>query len=511
MDEELDVTKLKYVLYARKSTDDPERQAKSIPDQIHECRLLQARLGLNVVRVLRETKSAKIPNIRPIFRDMLKDLKKGTYDGILSWNPDRLARNMMEGGEVINMVDEGQIKDLKFSTHHFTKDANGKMLLGMAFVLSKQYSDKLSQDVTRAVRSRLKEGKSPIPKHGYLRDEHGLYRPDSQMIERIKQAWILRADGTALNEIVLFLDKNGYYRETKKGRKIKMTKQMLSDMYKDPFFYGILVQNGQSINLRDIFDFEPAITEDIYNQVQQLTYRRIKPNKGQSSAYYPLKMMVTCSYCRNNMYIGPSTGHTKRYLLARCGTTTCSFRNKSVRLKVVFDFVYAFTKEGLNLTEKDYNKYYNELVSVSDAKKQKLIVLLHSKEGSLKYVSGELRRLTLGIIKLEKDTEAWRIAENEINKLTADKESLVEEINQLKQLVDKPLDDKLSLEDFLNLSKNAAKIIQLANAQAKDEICRLIFSNFCVNKEKVLSYQLKEPFATMLKSRDKSSSRGERT
>src|SRR3989344_4660882 len=130
MDEELDFTKLKYVLYARKSTDDPERQAKSIPEQIYECRLLQTRLGLNVVKVLTEKKSAKVPNIRPVFREMLKDIKKGTYDGILSWYPDRLARNMMEGGEVINMVDEGQIKDLKFSTHHFTKDANGKMLLG---------------------------------------------------------------------------------------------------------------------------------------------------------------------------------------------------------------------------------------------------------------------------------------------------------------------------------------------------------------------------------------------
>ena len=511
MDEELDFTKLKYVLYARKSTDDPERQAKSIPDQIYECRLLQTRLGLNVAKVLTEKKSAKIPNIRPVFRDMLRDIKKGVYDGILSWNPDRLARNMMEGGEVINMVDEGQIKDLKFSTHHFTKDANGKMLLGMAFVLSKQYSDKLSQDVTRAVRSRFKEGKSPIPKHGYFRDEHGLYRPDPRMVVLIEHAWILRADGTALEEIVQFLDKSDYHRKTKKGRKIKMTKQMLSDMFKDPFFYGILVQNGQSIDLRDIYDFEPAITEDIYNKVQQLSYRRIKPNKGQSSAYYPLKTLVTCSYCGNNMYIGPTTGHTKRYLMARCGTSECSFKDKSVRLKVVFDFVYDFAKDGLNLTEKDYNRYYDELSKVSDTKKQKLIVSLHSKEGSLKYVNGELRKLALGIIKLEKNTEAWKINENEINKLSATKESLLEEIKDLKKLTDKPLEDKLSLEDFLNLSKNAAKIIQLANAQAKDEICRLIFLNFCVNKEKVLSYQLKEPFATMLKHRDKSSSRGERT
>ncbi len=142
---EIDITKLKYVIYARKSTDDPERQSKSIPDQIAECRLLAKRLGLRVVdSPIKESRSAKKPNNRPRFRELIKDIKKGKYDGIIAWNPDRLARNMLEGGEIIDMVDSETLKDLKFVTHHFTKDANGKMLLGMAFVLSKQYSDKLS-------------------------------------------------------------------------------------------------------------------------------------------------------------------------------------------------------------------------------------------------------------------------------------------------------------------------------------------------------------------------------
>lgn len=177
-EEELDITKLKYVLYARKSTDDSSRQLRSIEDQIAECLELARRLNLNVVNAhdpIIEKKSAKRPNHRPLFREVLNGIKKGLYDGILSWNPDRLARNMKEGGEVIDMIDEGLIKDLKFVTHHFTSDANGKMLLGMAFVLSKQYSDDLSQKVTRGVRRSFAEGKSPAPKHGYTRDEDGLY------------------------------------------------------------------------------------------------------------------------------------------------------------------------------------------------------------------------------------------------------------------------------------------------------------------------------------------------
>jgi len=109
---------------------------------------------------------------------VIKDIRAGKYHGILAWNPDRLARNMLEGGQIIDMIDSGIIKDLKFVTHRLTKDANGKMLLEMAFVLSKQYSDKLSQDVTRGVRRRFtQDGKTPTPKHGYTNDV-GSHLPD---------------------------------------------------------------------------------------------------------------------------------------------------------------------------------------------------------------------------------------------------------------------------------------------------------------------------------------------
>src|SRR3990167_4060613 len=229
-DEILDVTTLKYVLYARKSTDDPQRQVRSISDQINDCDILINRLELNVVDRIIETKSAKKPNQRPQFTQMLRDLRSGKYGGVIAWNPDRLARNMKEGGEIIDMVDEDLIKDMRFVTHHFSKDANGKMLLGMAFVLSKQYSDKLSQDVTRGLHRKVEEGKSHIPKHGYIKDEEGLYRPDGRNFELICEAWAMRKEGTSLEQIEEYLDKEGYQRIIKtSGKPVKLTFKRLSD------------------------------------------------------------------------------------------------------------------------------------------------------------------------------------------------------------------------------------------------------------------------------------------
>src|SRR5581483_152704 len=99
---EPDYSKLKYVLYARKSQTDETAQVRSIPDQILDCKKVQAYFGLNVVKILTEAKSAKTPRIRPVFKQVIDGIKKGMYDGILAWNPDRLARNMLEAGEIID-------------------------------------------------------------------------------------------------------------------------------------------------------------------------------------------------------------------------------------------------------------------------------------------------------------------------------------------------------------------------------------------------------------------------
>lgn len=507
MEDYIDITKLRYVLYARKSSTDETRQVRSIPDQIADCNsYIVDRLGINVIETLQETKSAKKPGIRPKFRQMLKDIKDNKYDAIVAWHPDRLARNMLEGGEIIDMVDQGIIKDLKFVTQQFSKDANGKMLLGMSFVLSKQYSDKLSQDVTRGQRRSFSEGKSHVPKFGYISDENGLYKPDDKNFYLISQAWTMRSKGLSVNQINNYLNSNGLIKLTKKGRKIKITIQKLSRMFKDPFNYGILIhgKTGQKIDLRLVYDFEPVTTEEMYNKVQQLSYRRIKPNSPHKIAFYPLKLMIKCSFCGGNMYVGPSKN---KYLYARCDNDPCSRGKKSIRMMNIFSFIYDFLEKGLNFTEDEYNYYLKKTKGLSENKKERLLAEIHSKQSVLRSVGSELKSVALGITKLEQNSIAWRINESKIQELSSQKQELENSIKKIKDKVNISSEDHLTLEEFLNLSKNAATIVKSANAVIKDQICRLIFLNLTVDEEKVLSYQLKEPFLTLFKRRRLSSSR----
>ena len=76
----------KYFIYARKSTDDEERQQLSIPAQIDELRIFAKKEKLTIVDSLIELKTAKAPG-RKIFNHLIERIQLGEADGILSWHP----------------------------------------------------------------------------------------------------------------------------------------------------------------------------------------------------------------------------------------------------------------------------------------------------------------------------------------------------------------------------------------------------------------------------------------
>jgi site-specific DNA recombinase len=148
---------MKYYIYARKSTDDEDRQILSIEAQLVELRAFATRENLTVVKEYVEAKTAKKPG-RPLFNDLLLQIERGRADGILAWHPDRLARNSVDGGKIIYLVDQGIIKDLRFPTYRFDDNAQGKFMLSIAFGQSKYYIDALSENIRRGIRLKLSKG-----------------------------------------------------------------------------------------------------------------------------------------------------------------------------------------------------------------------------------------------------------------------------------------------------------------------------------------------------------------
>ena len=94
----------KFFLYARKSTDEPDRQILSIESQIDELKEFAKREQLEIVKTFVESQTAKEPG-RPIFNNMLSLIEKGKTSGILAWHPDRVARNSIDCGKTTYLCD----------------------------------------------------------------------------------------------------------------------------------------------------------------------------------------------------------------------------------------------------------------------------------------------------------------------------------------------------------------------------------------------------------------------
>src|SRR3990167_5902115 len=104
---------IKYFVYCRKSTDEAERQVLSIEAQIDELKEFAKRENLEIVDFFTESKTAKKPG-REKFERMLKLIEKGEANGILSWHADRLAKNSVDGRDILYFLDTGKLQSLKF-------------------------------------------------------------------------------------------------------------------------------------------------------------------------------------------------------------------------------------------------------------------------------------------------------------------------------------------------------------------------------------------------------------
>jgi site-specific DNA recombinase len=160
----------KYFLYARKSTDVEDKQVLSIEAQVTELRKFAGDNNLQVIDTIIEKRTAKTPG-RPKFGNMLARIEAGEASGILAWHPDRLARNSIDGGQVIYLLDQTRLTSLKFPTFWFENTSQGKFMLSIAFGQSKYYVDNLSENTKRGLRQKVRRGEYPSRAPlGYIND-----------------------------------------------------------------------------------------------------------------------------------------------------------------------------------------------------------------------------------------------------------------------------------------------------------------------------------------------------
>jgi DNA invertase Pin-like site-specific DNA recombinase len=264
---------MKYFIYARKSTEEDDRQVLSIESQITELKEFAAKEKLEIVNSFQESKTAKEPG-RMIFGEMLKLIEKGKAEGILSWHPDRLARNSVDGGKIIHLVDQGKIKSLKFPTFWFEPTPQGLFMLQIAFGQSKYYVDNLRENVTRGMRQKVRNGVWPcFAPIGYLNNAktRGI-DIDKKKAPIVKQIFELYSTG---NQTFYSLTEFCKKHKLKSYLGNELTPGKIRSILQSVFYIGLMKYKGE------IFEatHKPLMTQKLFNKVQEVLKQRGKPNK----------------------------------------------------------------------------------------------------------------------------------------------------------------------------------------------------------------------------------------
>lgn len=503
------VENLRYAIYLRKSTDDPEKQVRSIEDQLDECLRLARDNKIFVLKenIIEERESAKEASIRPLFRKLLDRVIAGELDGIIAWHPNRLSRNMRESGEIIDLLDKNIIKDLKFASHTFVNDPSGKMLLGIVFVMAKQYSDQLSVDVKRGISKSIESGAyTNKAKHGYQKDVNQRLRPDGNNFVLMKEAFQMRLRGDTLGKIAKFLNGAGYTRQNAVDGKTIPTKfhqQTLNKIFKDPVYTGILKYGNTIVNLIELYDFIPMITVDEYLAINKYDNydQAFKTKKSRKNANEKTTDLLTdrvyCATCGELTQATVSEGKTKKYYYFKCTTNTCERYGKSTRAKVIQDFVIDFLATKPFTSQKAYSSYTKEIVRLQNQGVLELNAQINSVKRKLGTDSDDMETVKANIAK-QTDHEVLTIQKEEFKRLENEvfkTKTLINELIAKKANINKA---PLTFQEFTVVMENITdRIRRVQSTTELNSIISKIFSNFTVSSKEVCKYRLNQPFDTL--------------
>ncbi len=291
------VQKIRYVLYARKSTESEERQVLSIDSQVKEMLELAERDGLEVVEIRRESHSAKESGQRPVYKEILEDVRRGRFNGILTWAPDRLSRNAGDLGSIVDLMDQQLLMEIRTYGQQFKNSPNEKFLLMILCSQAKLENDNKSINVKRGLRTRVEMGLWPGPAPtGYMKEKRmdrkceTLLDPErapiiKKMFEKVAyEHW----SGRKIYNWLKF-DLN---LRTAAGKK----HLSLGNIYKildNTFYYGVFEYPRQSGNWYT-GKHEPIVTKELFDLVQA----QIKSNvlRVENKEFAFTKMML-CGLC----------------------------------------------------------------------------------------------------------------------------------------------------------------------------------------------------------------------
>lgn len=463
---------MKYFLYARKSTEEEEKQALSLSTQIEKAHEIFP--DLDLIELPPESASAFTPNNRPIFEDMLKRIDAGEAHGVVAWHPDRLSRNELDAAAITYRVRTGKILDLKFGSYTFDNSPEGMMMLQMTMSQSQYSSAKLSKDVKRGNEKKIRLGWKPgWAPAGYLntpdRDKGSkIIIIDPERFPIVRKMWNLMLTGNYSVPEILDIAEFDW------GFKLRKTRKQGGGPISRTGLYGIFTNPFYAKQIRYLGELHPGshtamITLAEYDRVQTLLGRKGRPRPKKHEITYRGPMICgECGYAITaeikSKFI-KSTGETREYTYYHCThKKPCSQKGSITETEL----------------EQQIDKHLATITILPEFRDWALEVLRENNDQEIGERSQIQENQTKSLLTTQKQLDV--LTKMRLRDLITDveyieqRETLVGEINRLKELL---RDTEQRAEKWLELTEKTFDFATYARQNFKDgdpEVKREIFT-----------------------------------
>ena len=269
---------LRYILYARKSSEDKSKQVTSIQSQLDEMELVARRKGLNIIATIIESRSAKEPG-RPEYNKVISMIQRGEADGIVCWHLNRLTRNEMDSGTLRWFLRSGVIKEIVTPDRIFLPEDNA-FLTAIETAAGEQFIQDLKKGSHRGTMTKVRAGgvpyKAPV---GYSNNRlTKSIEVDPIAFPIIREAWQKLLSGVPIRVI-------------KNESPIQIATSRWYLLFASQFYTGKFSYLGEPYQ----GSYPPMITESEYEQAQERLGTKIE--KHQSKHSFSYSGIIRCGRC----------------------------------------------------------------------------------------------------------------------------------------------------------------------------------------------------------------------
>ena len=325
----------------------------SIDSQIKEMTAMADREGLNIVEIKQESFSAKQSGHRPVFNELLHDLRNGKFEAILTWSPDRMSRNAGDLGSLVDLMDMNKLQRIRTFGQSFSNTPNEKFLLMILCSQAKLENDNRGINVKRGIRAKCemgwRPGSAPI---GYINRSFSGVKDIVIDIDRapiikeiFERSGLMHQSGRTIKD---WLDESGF--TTKAGARLS-----LSQIYRiltNPFYYGYFKYPEDGPLYKGLH--QPIITKELFDLVRDRIADIVPDEKpAWGSKKFPFKHLFYCGACGSRLtveehYKKLKDGTRNRHVYYRCTKSTKDpdCKERSITANMITEQILAMVDAG---------------------------------------------------------------------------------------------------------------------------------------------------------------------